>query len=109
MKPVNAADKDARAVALKYRGAAPEVTATGQGLLAEQIIEIARESGVPMFENRELAELLARLALGDEIPRELYIAIAQVLALAFELQDKAPPGWTRQGDRWERSVAGDGS
>ena len=57
-----------RAVALEYDGTnAPRIAATGSHELAEQIIAIAREHEVPLFENPELAELLAQLDLGDEI------------------------------------------
>lgn len=97
-------EEQAKAVALKHTGAAPTITATGTGQLACDIMEVAREHGVPMFENRALAELLASLALGEEIPRELYVAVAHILALAFELQGKAPPGWTHSAQGWEKNV-----
>lgn len=79
------------AVALKYAGsAAPEVSATGQGAQAEEIIQIARAHGVPLYEHPELLEILAKLDLGEEIPETLYGIIAEVLAFAFYIQGRTP-------------------
>ncbi len=81
-----------QAVALKYDGQnAPAITATGGGQLAEDIIAMARECGIPLYENAELTEMLGLLELGDHIPHELYVIIAQIIALAYKLQDKQPP------------------
>jgi flagellar biosynthesis protein len=88
-----------RAIALEYDGeAAPRVSAIGHDLLAEQIVAIAREHGVPLVENTELAGLLARLDLGDEIPETLYLCIAQIIAFAYRLRGKSPAGWTDPED-----------
>jgi flagellar biosynthesis protein len=85
-------EKKPKAVALRYDGHdAPRLTAKGQGEIAREIIERARETGVPLQENAELCALLARLELGDEIPRELYVAVAEVLAFAYWLTGRAPP------------------
>lgn len=79
------------AVALRYDGQnAPRVTAKGRDRLAEEILALAREHNVPLQENAELAGLLARLDLGEEIPEALYIAVAQVIAFAYYLSGKAP-------------------
>jgi flagellar biosynthesis protein len=79
------------AVALKYDGEkAPTITATGTAELAEEIIRIAREHGVPLYENPELAGILARLDLNEEIPETLYRVVAEILAFAFHLQGKTP-------------------
>ena len=87
-------DNDQKAVAVFYDGkTAPKVTATGTGQLADDIIAIARECGVPLFENPELTALLGLLDLGDEIPHNLYITIAQVIAFAYALKGKTPEGW----------------
>ena len=75
-----------KAVALKYRPGednAPKVVAKGAGVLAERIIELAREAGVPVEENPSLAELLYRVELNAEIPPELYLAVAEVLAFVY--------------------------
>lgn len=83
--------KSGAAVALKYDGSgAPAVTATGQGATAEEIIQIARDHGVPLYEHPELVEILAKLDLGEEIPDTLYQVIAEILAFAFYLQGKKP-------------------
>lgn len=86
------------AVALKYDGQrAPAVTATGQGALADEIIAIAREHGVPLYEHPELVDILARLDLGEEIPETLYRVIAEILAFAFYLQGKTPEDFRDKG------------
>jgi flagellar biosynthesis protein len=77
------------AVALHYNGnGAPRVVAKGGGDVAERIIETAREHNVPLQEDAALASTLARLDLGREIPRELYVAVAQVLAFAWAVAGK---------------------
>ncbi len=87
-------DSNKKAVALQYDGInAPAVTATGTGEIAEEIIAIAREHGVPLFENELLLELLAEISLGEEIPETLYLCIAQVIAFAYKIQGKFPPDW----------------
>lgn len=82
------------AVALTYdRKNAPHISAKGQGELAEAIIALAEEHGVPLHQDKELTALLSQLELGDEIPRELYIAVAEVLAFAYMLTGKFPAGY----------------
>ncbi|SHK39153.1 flagellar biosynthesis protein [Marinobacter antarcticus] len=79
------------AVALKYDGEkAPTITATGTYELADEIIRIAREHNVPLYENAELAGILARLSLNDEIPENLYRVIAEILAFAFHIRGRTP-------------------
>jgi flagellar biosynthesis protein len=83
------------AVALGYepggRGA-PEVLASGAGLMAERIIEKARASGVPVREDSDLAEILGNLPAGAEIPPELYEAVAEVLAFIYRMNGSYVPG-----------------
>ncbi|MFL5826697.1 MAG: EscU/YscU/HrcU family type III secretion system export apparatus switch protein [Thermoleophilaceae bacterium] len=75
-----------RATALSYSGgAAPKVVASGRGLVAERILELARESGIAIHEDAALAEALAGLDLGHEIPEDLYVAVAQALVWAYGL------------------------
>jgi flagellar biosynthesis protein len=76
-----------RATALSYEpGAfAPSVTATGSGLVAERIIAAAREAGVPVRSDPALAEALAGLELGAEIPPDMWRAVAETLAWAYRL------------------------
>lgn len=79
------------AVALKYDGQnAPTVTAKGEGLTAEQILEIADKHGIPLQAEPELVKILAQVPLGEEIPRELYVAVAEVIAFAYFLSGKTP-------------------
>ena len=81
-----------QAVALFYdRKSAPRVTAKGSGALAEEIIALALEHDVPLQENPELVGLLSLLDLGEEIPHELYVTIAHIIAFAYMLKDKTPP------------------
>lgn len=84
-------DSIKKAVALYYDGeAAPTVSATGQDDIAEQIIALAREYNVPLYENAELVGILSTLDLGDSIPESLYLAIAEIIAFAYYIQGKTP-------------------
>ena len=79
-----------KAVALRCDGSnAPRITAKGHGSVADEIIALAKEHGVPLQENGELAALLAQLELNDEIPRELYLAVAEVLDADLATGDRA--------------------
>ncbi|MDP3589106.1 MAG: EscU/YscU/HrcU family type III secretion system export apparatus switch protein [Methylobacter sp.] len=82
------------AVALKYDGKnAPKVTASGTGLTAEQILAIAEAHGIPLQTEPELARILAQIPLGDEIPNELYVAVAEIIAFAYFLSGKTPDNY----------------
>ena len=86
--------KPREAIALVYDGdQAPTLTAKGEGDLAEQIIELAMGYEVPIYENAELASVLARLELGDQIPEALYRTIAEIIAFAWYLKGKRPDGF----------------
>lgn len=86
--------KNREAIALVYDGdQAPTLTAKGEGDLAEQIIQLAMEYDVPIYENAELAKVLARLELGDQIPEALYRTIAEIIAFAWYLKGKTPEGF----------------
>ena len=70
-----------KAVALKYdenKNAAPVIVASGMGYLAEKIVEVANDNGVPVYEDNSLATVLTQLNLGSEIPEELYQAIVDI-------------------------------
>jgi flagellar biosynthesis protein len=74
------------AAALSYPGhGAPKVLAAGKGLVADRILELAREAGVPTREDSALAQALAELELGTEIPPLLYQAVAEALVWALRL------------------------
>lgn len=78
---------DELAVALYYDGdSAPKITATGSEDIARQIIALAIEHEVPIYENPELVALLATLELGDEIPEILYRTVAELICFAYEVK-----------------------
>lgn len=80
------------AAALKYDPVsyeAPEVVAAGRGLVAEEIVRVAREHGVPLHEDAQLVEALARLDLTEAIPRDLYVVVAEILAFVFRTDAEA--------------------
>ena len=80
-----------RAVALHYDGKrAPTVIAKGSGEIARQILAMAEKHNIPLREDPELLGLLAKLDLGQEIPENLYLAIAQIIAFAYYLSGKHP-------------------
>ena len=82
-----------KAVALFYDGVnAPQITAKGAGKLAEEIIALAQEHGVPLCDNPTLVDLLVSLELGDEVPEALYVAVAYIIAFAYQLEGKTPEG-----------------
>jgi flagellar biosynthesis protein len=82
------------AVALLYDGEnAPVVTAKGRGEVAERILQLAEEHGIPLQGDPELAAILAQIPLGSEIPQALYRAIAEVIAFAYLVSGKRPPGF----------------
>lgn len=76
------------AAAIKYdakKDSAPQVTAKGQGLIAEKIIELARKNNVPIKEDPALVQVLYKLDLDENIPPELYKAIAEILVFVYSL------------------------
>ena len=80
-----------KVVALRYEGVgAPRITAKGEGLVAEKILELAREHHIPLHEDPNLVAVLAKLELGDEIPVALYRAVAEVIAFAYMISGKVP-------------------
>jgi len=82
------------AVALEFDGEnTPLVNARGIGPIADQIKKIAKEHGVPIQQDNELVGILSDLELGDEIPENLYRAIAEVIAFAYILTGKFPKNW----------------
>jgi len=101
--PDTAADERAatgyarRAAALAYdahdqrAGAAPRVAAKGSGLVADEIIARARAAGVPIHESRELVSLLMQVDLDQHIPPALYVAVAEVLAWVYRLEQRSAP------------------
>lgn len=76
-----------QAIALEYEpeDAAPKVIASGRGILAEKIIEKAKEANVPVHKDNKLAETLSRLEIGDVIPPELYEVVAEILVFVDQM------------------------
>jgi len=80
-----------KAVALKYDRKvddAPTVLAKGKGLIADQILSIAKKNGLPIYPDRDLVEALEALDLNIEIPEELYRAVAEVLVFIYDINKK---------------------
>lgn len=76
------------AVALRYeqgKDVAPQVVASGKGLIAERIVAEARDHKIPVKEDAQLARALGQVQVGREIPPELYRAVAEVLAFVFRV------------------------
>jgi len=79
-------------VALRYdidRDKAPLVIASGRGPVADEILRIAEDNKIPLFEDPELAKLLAKLELDTEIPPELFTLVAEVLFFVYKLDRMA--------------------
>ena len=75
-----------KAAALTYSGTgAPTVVAKGEGFIAKQIIDVADRYEVPLISDEQLVSVLINVPLGDEIPENLYLAIAEVLAHVYRL------------------------
>lgn len=93
-------EQRALAVALKYApgDSAPTVVAKGRGLIAEEIISRAREHGVFVHESPELVALLSQVDLDGQIPPQLYVAVAELLAWIYQVE--------REGGSADGLVAG---
>ena len=87
------------AVALNYDGSgAPRVTAKGDHAMAERIIALAEENDVPLYPDADLAATLVQIPLGDEVPEQLYRAVAEVISFAYLLAGKMPEGFQPQSE-----------
>jgi len=81
-----------KAAALSYspgNDAAPKIIASGKGLIAEKILEKAKEKKIPVYEDEHLADTLVNLKVGSEIPAELYEVVAEVLAFISRVDESA--------------------
>jgi len=81
-----------QAVALKYnqeQDRAPKVVAKGKGFVAEQLLAVARQNAIPVYQNKTLSNMLMTVELDKEIPPELYRAVAEVLAFIYHLDQNA--------------------
>ncbi|MBI4504391.1 MAG: EscU/YscU/HrcU family type III secretion system export apparatus switch protein [Chloroflexi bacterium] len=82
------------AVALEYQSGkhrAPVIAAKGQGLVAERIIALAQEHGVPIRQDPDLVQVLAKLDLDQVIPPELYAVVAEVFAFVYAMNNRRRP------------------
>lgn len=87
-----------KAVALRYiptLDRAPKVTAKGSGLLAQKIIELAREHGIPIQEDPVLMQILSQLDFYQEIPPTIYVVVAEILAFVYSVNNR----WRGYQDR----------
>ncbi|MEW6220156.1 MAG: EscU/YscU/HrcU family type III secretion system export apparatus switch protein [Thermodesulfobacteriota bacterium] len=83
-------DRRRKAVALRYDRAqedAPKVVGKGMGVVAERIIALAQEHGIPLHEDPDLVEILARLDLNEEIPPSTYVVVAEILAFVYRTNE----------------------
>jgi flagellar biosynthesis protein len=83
--------KKTKAVALQYemdKDAAPRVVAKGNDFIAEKIVETARAHNIPLYEDKNLVQVLEALDLDTQIPPELYRAVAEVLTFIYRLNAK---------------------
>ncbi len=83
---------DKLAVALTYergKAEAPVVSASGKGYIAEQIVKIAGEHGVEIREDADLVALLATIDIGQPIPMEAYVAVAEILSYVYRANQGA--------------------
>lgn len=90
-KPTNDTVREAIALAYQQTDAAPRVVARGKGLIAEQIIARAREHGVYVHESPELVALLTQVDIDEHIPPQLYMAIAELLAWLYRVENGDAP------------------
>ena len=84
-----------KAVALKYdaeKDSAPRVSAKGSGAIAEKIVELAREKGIPLREDPDLVSSLMHLDYHQEIPPALYQVVAEILAFAYRMNQEYETG-----------------
>jgi len=85
-------DKADIAVTLQYDGKnAPRVTAKGTDEIARKIMEVAKQHDIPLYEDVVLAQVLSQIDLGEEIPRSLYVTVAQVIAFSYLMADRICP------------------
>lgn len=92
-KPLNVKSK--KAAALKYNSAedaAPKILASGKGILAEKILELAHNQDIAIYKDPALVEALIQLDVGREIPPELYRAVAEILAFIYSVDVSSVPG-----------------
>ncbi|TFB23226.1 hypothetical protein E3U55_05255 [Filobacillus milosensis] len=84
-------NKRKEAIALRYdeeQDQAPKVVAKGQGLIAEEILERAENSNVPVYEDDALVQLMNEININEKIPEDLYQVVAEVFAFIYQTDKK---------------------
>ena len=96
-----------RAAALQYRpgDGAPVIVAPGMGHLAEKIVEVAGDNGVPVYEDSSLATVLSQMELGREIPEELYQAVVEIYLYFLEFDPSDPEKFRRNRQAQQSGTA----
>jgi flagellar biosynthesis protein len=92
----NAKTSNKHATALQYNpqnNTAPTVVAKGENALAEDIIALAQQHGVLIHEDPHLAKILNSLDIGQSVPQEIFIVVAELVAFSYVLQGKFPENW----------------
>ncbi len=80
-----------KAVAIEYdrsKDSAPKITAKGKGKVAHKIIELAKKHNIPIKDDPDLIEVLSSLEINEEIPSEIYVAVAELLAFVYSMNSK---------------------
>ncbi|MBU0484339.1 MAG: EscU/YscU/HrcU family type III secretion system export apparatus switch protein [Proteobacteria bacterium] len=93
-KPEKNRQRVKKAVALRYdkaRDQAPKVIGKGSGHIAEKILELAREHGIPVQEDSDLVEVLSSLDLNEQIPPSAYLVVAEILAFIYRTNASFKP------------------
>ncbi len=90
--------KSGKAVALKYdqSSGTPHVIASGMGYVAEKMVEVAEDNGVPVYEDNSLATMLSQLQLGQPVPPELFQAIVQIYVYFLKFDPNDPEKYRRE-------------
>lgn len=84
-------DLNKEAVALRYnrkKDSAPKVVAKGKGVVAKNIIELAKENGISIREDADLVQILSKIDINEEIPPKLYKAVAKILVFVYKSREK---------------------
>ena len=93
------ADPDLTAAAVRYdpvnARSAPSVVASGRGWLAERILEVARDHGITVREDADLVEILTAVEIGDEVPVEAFVAVAEILRYIYAANGTKPPEYPK--------------
>lgn len=84
-------EQQQQAIALRYepkKDQAPKLVGKGKGHLAEKILELARQHNIPVRQDKNLVQILSRLELNQEIPADVYKAVAEILAFVYRLSSR---------------------